>query len=385
MDSSIPERAAALLDLIGNTEAPRGYDTLFGNNQAKLPKPLTSMTLSEVIAAGPGWSFSFGSSASGRYQFLTATLKTLRALDGLSGSERFEPDLQDRLAFTLLDQRGYERFAGGKISRIEFALGLAKEWASFPVLVKCQGAHRIVDRGETYYAGDQLNRALITPERVEQILGDQALAAPQVAAARLAPAARLAAAAPASAGDIEKLIALGKDPASIASIQAAAKQAMADAGYGLTLHNACAATLSLFLQGAGFTIPLTLGAGNLADRLKARGWARIEVGTQDAGDVGVAFDRTPPAGADHIYLVVERKDGDEMVIADNQDPSPHTRFASGKGKTPTEYFLRVPNGAAIAQAAHVDGVDPGGDFPWDDEDSNGLVEPFDDSGLAVSS
>jgi len=56
----------------------------------------------------------------------------------------------------------------------------------------------------------------------------------------------------------------------------------------------------------------------------------------------VTFDNSPPDGADHIYLVVKRVDDDEMVIADNQDSVPHRRFASGKGKTPTDYFLRAP-------------------------------------------
>ncbi len=87
MESSIPNSAVALLDLIGNTEAPKGYDTLFGNNQKNWPKKLTSMTVAEVIEAGPIWTKKFHSSAAGRYQFMNATLKSLRNSEALTGKE----------------------------------------------------------------------------------------------------------------------------------------------------------------------------------------------------------------------------------------------------------------------------------------------------------
>lgn len=167
---TIPAGAMGLLNLIAEKEAPAGYGTLFGNNQNKLPKPLIQMTVAEVIAAGPGWTARFGSSACGRYQFVNTTLKGLRNSENLAGTELFAPTLQDRLGFALLDHRGYESFVTGTMTRTAFGLGLAKEWASFPVLETCQGAHRPVQRGETFYAGDNLNKALITPEKVEAAL-----------------------------------------------------------------------------------------------------------------------------------------------------------------------------------------------------------------------
>jgi hypothetical protein len=109
--------------------------------------------------------------------------------------------------------------------------------------------------------------------------------------------------------------------------------------------NGCAAHLSALLAQAGIDVPMTFGAGKLAQRLKDRGWTCIDVGAQTAGDVGVCFDIDPtPPGADHVYLVVETQGPDEMLIADNQRTAdaPHKRFASGVGgKTPTEYFLRA--------------------------------------------
>jgi hypothetical protein len=106
----------------------------------------------------------------------------------------------------------------------------------------------------------------------------------------------------------------------------------------------CAYHLSALMQNAGIAVATEGSAGKLAARIEARGWKRVPVGKQQPGDVGVTYDRDPtPPGADHIYLVVETKGTDEMLIADNQrkTDSVHSRFASGKGKTPTEYFLRA--------------------------------------------
>jgi hypothetical protein len=104
--------------------------------------------------------------------------------------------------------------------------------------------------------------------------------------------------------------------------------------------------LSALLQQASINLPMTWGAGKLAHRLAERGWRRVNVGEQQPGDVGVCYDNDPtPAGADHVYLVIEAQGPDQMLIADNQNAKalePHQRFASGKGnKTPTEYFLRA--------------------------------------------
>src|SRR6185312_4179042 len=109
-----------------------------------------------------------GSSAAGRYQFMRATLLGLRSELNLRGSQL----LQDRLGYHLLLRRGYDDFMAGKISRTEFGKRLAQEWASFPVLTVCKGAHRQLNRGQSYYAGDGLNKALVKPEKVEAVLDE---------------------------------------------------------------------------------------------------------------------------------------------------------------------------------------------------------------------
>lgn len=192
------------------------------------------------------------------------------------------------------------------------------------------------------------------------------------------------------ASQIGKLVALGEKSETILKVQDAAAKAMKNAGYGYTLHNACAATLSVFLNEAGIDVPVTLGAGKLAKRLRQdRKWTQITKGDQQAGDVGVTLDNTSPSGADHIYLVIEALDKDKMYIADNQAPKKHLRYVSGKGKTPTDYFLRATNvnlhNFRFRQLAN-EIIDPNDTdfFPWDDEDTNDLKEPFGDNTSPVA-
>ncbi len=185
----------------------------------------------------------------------------------------------------------------------------------------------------------------------------------------------------------DELIALGNDPRAIARVQELAKDLMQATGNGHTLRLACAATLSCFLNEAGIPVVKTVGAGNLARRLEdGRGWQRVDVGDQMAGDVGVTVDADPSRpGADHVYLVAERLDSDLMFIADNQVVGRrHHRTASGarkgamrSGKTRTAYFLRPLESAVDALA-----VD-GGDAELPDIDTNQLKEPFDETGVLI--
>jgi len=95
---------------------------------------------------------------------------------------------------------------------------------------------------------------------------------------------------------------------------------------------------------AGISVADTFQAIVLGNTLKSkRKWQVIQLGQQQAGDVGSTCGDKPNHGSDHIYLVLKLVNLDEMVIADNQAPQPHFRYASGiGGKTPTKFFLRAP-------------------------------------------
>ena len=174
MDRTVPPGAASLLAFIARTETsrdfPEAYDVVYGHNQSKLPKRVTAMTLAEVQAAQAGWTRQFGSSATGAYQFMRATLADLMRELGLRSTQILDGDLQDRLAYHLLRRRGYDEWAAGRIPDTEFAKRLAMEWASLPVLVDTKGQHRNITAGQSYYAGDGLNKALVRRQTVRNEL-----------------------------------------------------------------------------------------------------------------------------------------------------------------------------------------------------------------------
>ncbi len=118
-----------LLDFIGKLESSDNYNVIFGNEE----KPLTKMTIKEVfklqkdmIAQGKG------STAVGRYQFLKGTLKETVDKLGINENTLFDEKLQDQLARSRLEFRGFEKFKAGKISAEKLIEKLANEWAALP-------------------------------------------------------------------------------------------------------------------------------------------------------------------------------------------------------------------------------------------------------------
>lgn len=182
MNSNVPEGAARLLNYIGNLETGRtdasAYEVIVFFQQDKLPKKLTDYTIDELLAAQKlwaknGWSVKgkkLRGSAAGKYQIIRPTLVGLIAKLGIPGSTKFSPDVQDRLGFQLLTNRGWQAFVSRQITVGAYALQLSREWASIPVLTTTQGRHRQVTRGQSYYAGDGVNKAHADPAEFEALL-----------------------------------------------------------------------------------------------------------------------------------------------------------------------------------------------------------------------
>ncbi|MEN3233794.1 hypothetical protein PUR29_09290 [Methylobacterium ajmalii] len=153
-------KAARILDLVTGAELNAGnagnYNAIFGN--AGATEDLSKRTLDQTIA----WSRDRGtsSSATGRYQFMADTMAGLKKEMGLTGTEAFTPELQDRMALRLLARRGFGDWKTGKLSTDDFANRLAQEWASLPNL----------QTGRSHYAGDGVNKALVSPEQVRSVL-----------------------------------------------------------------------------------------------------------------------------------------------------------------------------------------------------------------------
>lgn len=172
----------SLLSLIRQGESPRhGYNSDYRDDDKWV---LIDKTFNEVRALGRSQVKPQGeaSSALGAYQFLTKTLDSLKASLVLKGSEIFSEQFQDDLAVALMIRRGLLDFMRKTITAETFANNLAKEWASMPVVTTVKGQIRTVQPGQSYYAGDGLNKASHNPATVlsfiRPLLDDNWLDAP---------------------------------------------------------------------------------------------------------------------------------------------------------------------------------------------------------------
>lgn len=163
-----------LLALIRKHEGGiRGYNADYRNDDKW---DLVNKTFDQVRALGRSQVVPQGeaSSAIGGYQFLTTTLDYLKKELRLTGQEVMNPEFQDDLAIALMIKKrpsnSFMKLARGEIDIFKFSDGLAREWASLPVLYRQKGSRRTVERGQSYYAGDGLNKALVSAVEFEGVL-----------------------------------------------------------------------------------------------------------------------------------------------------------------------------------------------------------------------
>lgn len=148
-----------LLDYIAKHESNGDYNVVWGRikKEDRPIKPLTEMTIGEVLEWQDRIDPHYPSEAAGRYQILEDTLRGLYEEAGLSDSDLFDERNQNRLAIQLLFRRGLGHYLEGSITAEKFANSLAKEWASLP----CVSGPK---KGRSFYGGDGLNRALADVE-----------------------------------------------------------------------------------------------------------------------------------------------------------------------------------------------------------------------------
>lgn len=144
-----------LLDLINSVEsAVYGYDSIVGLVKTwQYPsKKITEMTIGEILDWQDSIDSSVNSEAVGRYQIMEDTLrgydngtpakrkpeppfyKSLASRAGLSSSDLYSPENQDKLAGALIQLRGLEAYLADKITETQFANNLAHEWAGLPLV-----------------------------------------------------------------------------------------------------------------------------------------------------------------------------------------------------------------------------------------------------------
>ena len=165
-----------LLSLIRSAEG--GYGSTYSAHLQGFKRSgedITQMTITELVKyqndylahqKAEGVPDNERSAAVGAYQMLYPNEYVKDA--NLSMDSKFTPQNQDKLALAFLAKRGLtaEKAATDPES---FALGLSKGFAGIPVLEAMQGYSQQIERGQSYYRGDGINKATpgITPEKVE--------------------------------------------------------------------------------------------------------------------------------------------------------------------------------------------------------------------------
>jgi hypothetical protein len=86
----------------------------------------------------------------------------------LSINETFDAEAQDRAGVALMEQKGLSRYQSGLISKEGFAQGLSETWAGLPAFRRDRKGRPA--SGQSYYAGDGLNRATVTQSQVVNAL-----------------------------------------------------------------------------------------------------------------------------------------------------------------------------------------------------------------------
>ena len=163
-----------LLDLVYNTENGKRDYNLWNTQTQILPtKSMTDMTVQEVMDIQEQ-NLGNNGGAAGAGQIKLPTMKFLIKNNTLDANELFSPEAQDRAHMRLLRRRGLDAFERGDMPLDDFALELAKEYASFPLLSPI-GDKKV---GQSYYVGKAQNNALITPESFVVGLNNSLLAEP---------------------------------------------------------------------------------------------------------------------------------------------------------------------------------------------------------------
>lgn len=148
-----------MLDFIGKLEAPEGYDQVYSGVVVNPPRPVTTMTVQEVLDWQSQASETAVSSAAGRYQVIRATLSNLVDQGVVSTGEVFSAATQDRIGLHLLRGAGYS--AG--VTSPDVGNRIAGIWAALPQLGGPEA-------GFSVYEGYAGNHALVSAATYAGIL-----------------------------------------------------------------------------------------------------------------------------------------------------------------------------------------------------------------------
>ena len=147
-DSVSKGKVGAVLDLIAAPESGGRYDAVY---PGKRRPQILDMNLQDLEKDMRRRGSRYGSSASGRYQYIRKTLSGLVDQMNLSPKkDKFDPATQDKIAiFHLRSQHGLDRWLRGNMTDEQFLKKLSRTWAGLPD----------PKTGRSFYAGDGMNKA----------------------------------------------------------------------------------------------------------------------------------------------------------------------------------------------------------------------------------
>ena len=158
-----------LLKLIAEAESNGDLNAVWNGIRTDLRplKPLVEMTVQEVSDWQHHIARQVASTAAGRFQIVSSTLRRLIKEGTLAADDLFNEATQEAAAMALLVDRGLEACAKGKMSVSDFANNVAKEWASLPLVADItlpDGSKKLA--GKSYYDNDGLNKARVKADEV---------------------------------------------------------------------------------------------------------------------------------------------------------------------------------------------------------------------------
>jgi hypothetical protein len=147
----------SFLDLVGSIEGPDGYNDVVQGATSQPPKPLTEMTIAEVLDYQRQLQLQGSTStAVGRYQFIRKTLSYIVSKHQIDPQTKFSKRIQDDLARQMMRNCNFYD-SGTPVEKVGNCL--ARAWAALPVL---SGENA----GLSHYDGVAGNAALTTREEV---------------------------------------------------------------------------------------------------------------------------------------------------------------------------------------------------------------------------
>jgi len=172
---TITGQEKSLLSLIAKGESSAGVDPYTSLWPGTSEPSLVQMTCAEVQRfQQQRLDQGHRSTACGRYQFIKKTLTEAIRVSGIDPlTTRYTPDIQDYLILSILKTyRKLDEWVAGTYTTPRFMIKLSQEFASIPVPYQMQGQSRIVNKGQSYYAGDGLNKAHHDPDSLFTQLND---------------------------------------------------------------------------------------------------------------------------------------------------------------------------------------------------------------------